>query len=422
MSLGLPPHLATRATSESFLRALHTVGLTSLAGAFAIAVVFQAERPHEALWPAMVAVLPMAAMLWRYRRSRSVAFAISYLVIGGASTFWYLMTFYTLSPAILPSDAFSIALPKIALLMVGGAGLGAGVRLAWCVIGYLAAETAAAAALLATGHPLSFDTRTFLAFAVTVIMIGLTLLSKRRLRRSRPLLHRVARDEQVASIRYRIEVKAAALLHDTVLSDLAAIANSTGPELSPKLQAQIESDLDILVGEEWLDDVAPSAGSRAASGWKESGLYVAIRESRALGLEVEPTGDLSAVSRLDGETSIALGLAVKQCLVNVLRHSGTPRAEVVAYGTDDEVSVMVIDGGRGFSEAQTGGDRLGLRSSVRSRMEAVGGAVQVWSTPGRGTSIMIRIPATRSREAFGDDGLTCDGSNDTDPVGIVRPS
>jgi signal transduction histidine kinase len=53
---------------------------------------------------------------------------------------------------------------------------------------------------------------------------------------------------------------------------------------------------------------------------------------------------------------------------------------------------MVVDTGRGFSEASTGSDRLGLRSSVRRRIELVGGQVNVWSTPGRGTSIMIKIP------------------------------
>jgi signal transduction histidine kinase len=54
---------------------------------------------------------------------------------------------------------------------------------------------------------------------------------------------------------------------------------------------------------------------------------------------------------------------------------------------------MVIDTGKGFSEEETGSDRLGLRQSVRRRIEAVGGTVQVWSTPGKGTSVMIRVPA-----------------------------
>jgi signal transduction histidine kinase len=63
---------------------------------------------------------------------------------------------------------------------------------------------------------------------------------------------------------------------------------------------------------------------------------------------------------------------------------------------------MVVDTGKGFTEAETGIDRLGLRNSVRRRIEAVEGTVQVWSTPGRGTSIMIRVPVETDVEV--DDG------------------
>ena len=83
---------------------------------------------------------------------------------------------------------------------------------------------------------------------------------------------------------------------------------------------------------------------------------------------------------------------MKQCLVNVLKHSGTTHAEVAVYASESELSVMVVDNGSGFTEAATGNDRLGLRTSVRKRIEAVDGSVNVWSTPGRGTSIMIRVP------------------------------
>jgi signal transduction histidine kinase len=63
---------------------------------------------------------------------------------------------------------------------------------------------------------------------------------------------------------------------------------------------------------------------------------------------------------------------------------------------------MVIDTGRGFSEQLVGSDRLGLRQSVRRRIESVGGEVRLWSTPGRGTSILIQVPA-RPRSGSIDD-------------------
>jgi signal transduction histidine kinase len=156
----------------------------------------------------------------------------------------------------------------------------------------------------------------------------------------------------------------------------------------------MEKDLDLLRGDQWLDDATTDVDGPTSAAWQQSPLFAAIAEARELGLEVDVTGDLAAVARLRRGAGQALGLAVKQCLVNVLKHSGTRHAEVVVYVLDDEVSVMVIDAGRGFVEAEAGSDRLGIRQSVRRRMESVGGTVQVWSTPGRGTSIMIRVPVT----------------------------
>jgi signal transduction histidine kinase len=182
-------------------------------------------------------------------------------------------------------------------------------------------------------------------------------------------------------------------MHDTVLNHLAAIAAAPDGVMQRQLRTQIDRDLEVLVGEEWLLELAPASDSYERTEWLTSRLYRAIEEARELSLDVEVSGDLAAISRVNGERSNAVALAAKQCLVNVLKHSGTDRAEVVVYGSEAEVSVMIIDAGKGFSESETGADRLGLRQSVRRRIENVGGSVQVWSTPGRGTSVMIRVPA-----------------------------
>ncbi|HEY5229783.1 MAG TPA: ATP-binding protein, partial [Galbitalea sp.] len=124
-----------------------------------------------------------------------------------------------------------------------------------------------------------------------------------------------------------------------------------------------------------------------------SALLAAVQEARDLSLAVDVTGDPGAIGRLTSERDVAVGLAVKQCLVNVLRHAQIGRAEVVVIGSVTDVSVMVIDAGRGFSEQLIASDRLGLRQSVRRRIESVGGEVRLWSTPGRGTSVLIRVPS-----------------------------
>lgn len=399
MSLGIPAHLAPQALSRAFARGQHAVALTCLAGSLLVVLVFQWSDFDAVLWPAALALVPVVILLWLNDRSRTSFSSASYLIVGGAGVYWYAITFSSQTMPILSVDAFSTTLPKIALIMVGGSGAGLLAGVLWATAGYLVAEFAVGVAILQSGRPLGFDPMTFLTLVATLAIFVLVDVGRRSSWRTQPRLHRAARDEQIDALRYRIEAKAAALMHDTLLSHLAAIANSDPGPLNASLQSQMERDLEILIGEEWLSEGSAAVDAKARTDWRASGLYAAIQESRLMGLEVESTGDLAAVARLDQESSVALGLAVKQCLVNVLKHSGTTQAEVAVYGSESDVSVMVVDTGKGFMEAETGADRLGLRNSVRRRIEAIEGTVQVWSTPGRGTSIMIRVPVDVASEA-----------------------
>lgn len=394
VSLGLPTHIEQRAVSRSFGRAVNAVAYTCLVAAMLTVVVFQAANPGDWLWLAMVGIPPMIVLLYLSARTGRTRYSVAYLVIGAASTFLFVLTFYGQHPPIVGGDDFAVALPKIAMLMVGGSAPRILPRLAWCTAGYVLAEGAAVAAVTVAGRPFSLGATTLLAYVVIAVIFIVGNLSRQSARRTQPKLHRAARDEQLAAMRYSIEMKAAALLHDTVLGDLGAIAVSGDGRLDPPLRAQVERDLERLIGEEWLIEAEPTLDEGVQRRWQESPLYSSIEESKALGLEVESTGDVAAITRLDAERSRSLGLAVKQCLVNVHRYSGVTQAEVAIFDSETEVSVMVIDAGLGFSEADTGSDRLGIRQSVRQRIESVGGSVQIWSTPGRGTSVMIRVPAT----------------------------
>ena len=173
-------------------------------------------------------------------------------------------------------------------------------------------------------------------------------------------------------------------MHDTVLGHLAAIAAAPPGPLGPAMRQKVERDLEVLIGEEWLSDDARDVDTRARTEWQHSPLFVAIEESRTLGLDVEVTGDPAAVARLDPARAAALGLAAKQCLVNVLRHSGVDRADVVVFGADTDVSVMIIDNGKGFVVDETGADRLGIRASVRRRHRGCRRRREALVGPGQG--------------------------------------
>jgi signal transduction histidine kinase len=364
-----------------------------------IAAAFQAARPHYYLFPALIIVIAMIGLLFLSARLSTILLSVVYLVLGAVGTFWVVVFLYETNPNAPRSDAFPISFLAIALVMVGGPAFGLTGRVIWCTAGCLAGQLAIAAAEYLSGHAVRPDVSTFVAYGMAVAIFTLVSLSHRNSWRSQPMLHRAAVEEQLAAMRYRIEVKAAALMHDSVLSHLAAIAGSAGAELNSALRIEIQRDLVFLAGEDWLIEGPFEASTGPDVALPNNPLYAAIRETQLTGLEVECSGDLNAVCALSTESSVALGLAVRQCLVNVLRHSGVNKAEVAVFGSGSEVSVMVIDAGRGFSESEAAADRLGLKQSVRGRMEAVGGSVQVWSTPGRGTSIMIRVPMHESLAA-----------------------
>jgi len=52
----------------------------------------------------------------------------------------------------------------------------------------------------------------------------------------------------------------------------------------------------------------------------------------------------------------------------------------------------LVDDGLGFDQARIPEDRLGLRASVQERLAAVGGSATIWTQPGQGTSVMLRVP------------------------------
>jgi hypothetical protein len=392
MSIGLPAHLRQKSVSSAFARTANTVAFICLWLAVVGVLSIYAGDRAVLLWPAALALVPLLVTVWLVNSYRTTFFSVAHILIGGPAIYWFSSTVISQITPLGDAGHFLLDLPQVAFVLIGGSGLTVVSAILWCTIGFVVAELAVSLAawqLLGTTavHP------TLLWTYVIIVAVLVTLrFSQRGVRRVQSSLHRAARDDDMASLRYGIEATSAAVMHDTVLGHLAAIANAPFGAISPQLQVQIARDLEVLVGEEWLSESAPGDHDTARADWQSSELLVAVTEARELGLEVEVTGDMTALSLLDARGSSALGPAVKQCLVNVIKHSGILQAEVAIFASSDEVSVLVVDAGRGFEEAETGDDRLGLRQSVRRRIELVSGTVQVWSTPGRGTSVMIRVP------------------------------
>jgi two-component system CheB/CheR fusion protein len=105
----------------------------------------------------------------------------------------------------------------------------------------------------------------------------------------------------------------------------------------------------------------------------------------------------------DQDLRVLLFQIVRELLFNVEKHAGTHRATVDLKEVDHHLVIHVIDDGVGFDvkelasrEDQEGG--FGL-TSVRERLDLVGGYLVVRSQPGEGTHIEVHAPEWRtSRE------------------------
>lgn len=127
------------------------------------------------------------------------------------------------------------------------------------------------------------------------------------------------------------------------------------------------------------------------------GLNSALRElcmqmSRQHGLEVNLT-TRAIPPNLNEEKSLCLYRVAQEALKNAVKHSGTEKIEINVEGQAGALEMRVRDYGCGF-DANRCDAGLGL-ASMRERLRMAGGSLEVRSEIGRGTEIVMRVPAEK---------------------------
>lgn len=157
-----------------------------------------------------------------------------------------------------------------------------------------------------------------------------------------------------------------------ILDRALAYTRTVMAELSPP----VLHDLGLAVGLEWL-------GQQMA----RHGLTVTVRcDPEAAQLAATATEDLR----------IMLFQSARELLLNVVKHGGVPCASVtLTTEYRDRLVLTVRDEGQGFSprtlDQRSSREQFGL-FSLRERMEAVGGRLDIDSRPGAGTTVRLALP------------------------------
>ena len=114
---------------------------------------------------------------------------------------------------------------------------------------------------------------------------------------------------------------------------------------------------------------------------------------------VEARGGLKVDLRVEGSENLPPGVrqelyqVAQEALNNTLKHARAQGVRVLLDFRESQVSLEVSDDGRGFALEET--DRsggLGLRG-MRERVQGIGGVLRIDSSPGRGTTVRVTVPA-----------------------------
>jgi two-component system, sensor histidine kinase LadS len=99
---------------------------------------------------------------------------------------------------------------------------------------------------------------------------------------------------------------------------------------------------------------------------------------------------------LPSETNHHLFRIAQEAISNVLKHAQATEMDLQFFVHENELVMTMDDNGKGFDAQQALGG-IGLQN-MRTRTEALTGQLEISSSPGNGTNILIRIPLSASTD------------------------
>jgi hypothetical protein len=355
-----------------------------------VATLLRFHYDDDVIQPLLALAIMLGALALAAFRT-SVATLAAYLVIGSLGNYLFVHSVLANHLELLPTALVLINRPESVLVLVGTAGRRPLPAIAWGIGGFLLGVAGTGLAEIQLGITLQFGNGPAITLAnYCAIFLGLSIVQRSQ-RRQVPDFLQLRRETRRMEAARTTEQRTVALLHDTVLNDLALVIN--GPDvLDARTVERMRKDVATLDGAHLLKAEEVETVVAASDGSLRNQMTQMVSDFQWRGLSVEFTGDTGTVARMTEAAVTAAVGALGACLENVLAHSGVAAAEIIVSTTREFVTWTVNDAGTGFDPATVLPDRLGLRSSVFRRVESAGGTVKVWSAPGSGTSVLFTLP------------------------------
>lgn len=186
--------------------------------------------------------------------------------------------------------------------------------------------------------------------------------------------HLVAMQYRVSALRAREGDGPNARDAEWLLEELARTIELSR-DLTVRLRPPVLYELGLVPALDWLADDMRS----------RFGLAVTVGGVKSFRLESD-------------EIRVFVFEAIRELLLNVVKHAGVKRARIrMRWAGKGNISIEVSDSGKGFDAARhTQESSFGL-FSIRERIEALGGRLDVSSRPGHGTRAVLILPARSAR-------------------------
>jgi len=223
---------------------------------------------------------------------------------------------------------------------------------------------------------------------------------------------RVQRENELVAAGERRLMRLGFDLHDGPLQELVALAEelrTASVQISAVVPDEYRqrvrgrfNDVHARLGalDESLREIAHSIRSTTAVARPVADAIEA--ELRALqnsaGIEVGLHVQGGGLASLSDSQKIVLFRVVQEALSNVRKHSGASRVSVSLRSTHTFVRLVVTDDGDGFDPRRLDHERLGL-AGISERVRLLGGAVEIETSPGSGTTVRATLPQWRPSTA-----------------------
>ncbi|MGD0340370.1 MAG: ATP-binding protein [Bacteroidales bacterium] len=188
-------------------------------------------------------------------------------------------------------------------------------------------------------------------------------------------------------------------LHDglgPLLSTVKMSLSSLGPRISDSSGVVILNNTNHLVNEaiSTLKDISNNLSPHVLTNFglasAISAFTTKINQTKAI--EIDFKSNMENV-RLENDKEVVIYRAACELINNAIRHSGASRIDIELNKNGKIVTLQFYDNGRGFDTSNLNRDDnkgMGL-SNIETRVKTVEGVFILESTPGKGTSALIKV-------------------------------